>query len=242
VLLGNNIPPFSYADGLSDRLADFTNYYVPCLGTGQIIPQLFTNSTQGRLRGSCPLGVAPYTNIVIDVYLADEEAWTNGQQFQLAELMYYDPVTATPQYYGFAQGRTWLASFVANGPLDLNPAVGQFDLDISALNLTTSTLITAAASYSADPVGAHNARAHTGPFATPITLQPAPRLSATQSGNNLLLSWPASQGLFTIQSTPGLAPPVWSNLQPQPPIQQVGADYQAILPLTSSRGFFRLAR
>jgi len=210
--------------------------------TQQLIPLLSTNSNQSRLRGSCALGVAPYTNIIIDLYLADEESWTNGQKFQLSELAYTDPVTSQIEYYGFAQGRTYLASFVDNGPQDLDPAPGQFEFDISSLGLSTAALVTVAANYSVDRPGTHNGRTHTSVFAMPVTLQPAPRLAIAKSGTNVFLSWPANQGVFSVQSSATLAPPLWTNLTPQPPIVPVGTNYQATVVISNAPAFFRLAR
>lgn len=242
-LIGNNIPPFSYADGYGGALDDFTNYYAPYVDTNEpITPALFTNSTQGRIKGDCALGVAPYTNIFIDVYLADPEGWTNGQQFEFEELKYTDPFSGQPMYYGFVQGRTFLASFLDNGPLDLNQTPGQFEFDISSLGLPTNVLVTVTANYSADPPGTHNGRVQTSVFAMPITLQPAPTLNFSESGHNLVLSWPTNQGVFTIQFSATLAPLVWNNLTPQPPITISGENYQAILPPNVSRAFYRLAR
>jgi len=241
-LIGNNLAPFSFADGFGGRLNAFTNYCAPFMETNVIIPALSTNSTQARLRGSCAPGVAPYTNILIDVYLADEEGWTNGQQFQFAELSYTDPNTLETKHHGFPQGRDFLGSFADNGPQDLNPATGQFEFDISALNVSPDQLVTLAANYSADPPGTHNGRTHTSNFAFPIVLQAAPHISVRQTGANLILSWPTNAGIFSIQSTATLSPTAWASLTPPPPILQSGTNYEATLALTNTRAFFRLAR
>src|SRR5262249_3099792 len=67
-LIGNNIPVYSFANGLGTRLKAFTNYFAPYLQTNDpIIPALFASSTQSRLRGSCAIGNTPYTNIILDV-------------------------------------------------------------------------------------------------------------------------------------------------------------------------------
>src|SRR5262249_22987261 len=39
-LIGNNIPPYSYADGTGFRLGPLTNYFAPFMETNQIIPVL----------------------------------------------------------------------------------------------------------------------------------------------------------------------------------------------------------
>jgi hypothetical protein len=237
-LIGNNIPPFSYADGHNDRLLTFTNYFAPFLWTtNEIIPSLSRTSTQARLRGSCALGKDPFTNVIIDVYLADEEGWTNGQAFQFSELAYTDNMGDT-LYYGFAQGRTYLGSFTDNGTQDLDPKPGQFNFDISSFNIPIGTLVTIAANYSADPPGTHNGRVHTSDFAMPITLLPTPRLSIAKLANNVIISWPTNSGLLTFQSATVIAPANWMDIDPQPTI--AGTNYQASLPISSSNVFFRL--
>jgi len=68
-LVNENLVPYGYADGSGSRLDSFTNYAAPFMSTNaDIIPILSTNSTFPRLTGTCAVGVAPYTNIIIDVY------------------------------------------------------------------------------------------------------------------------------------------------------------------------------
>jgi hypothetical protein len=237
-LMGANIPPFSFADGTGGRLAGFTNYYTNFLWTtNAIIPGLSPASTQGRLRGYCPLGKGSYTNVIIDLYLADQEGWTNGQLFQFSELAYTNSAGAT-QYYGFAQGRVYLGSFLDNGPQDLDPMPGHFDFDISSMNIPISELVTVTANYSADPPGTHNGRTHTSDFAMPIHLLPAPRINITTMENNVLISWPTNSGSLTIQSATSLAPANWMDRSDQP--SPVGTNYQVSLPVSSGSVFFRL--
>lgn len=241
-LIGNNIPPFSFADGFGDRLAVFTNYSAPFMWTtNEIIPALSPTSTQARLRGSCALGKDPYTNVIFDVYLADEDGWTNGQKFQLFELAYTNGAGDT-LFYGFAQGKTYLGSFVDNGSQDLDPSPGQFDFDISSLNIPVTELVTIAANYSADPPGTHNGRTQTSDFAMPITLLPAPRLQISRLADSILISWPTNSGFMTFQFTPGLLPPAWMDFMEQPPINLVGTNYQASLPIFSTNVFLRLKK
>jgi len=239
-LIGNNMPPFSFATGFGNRLRGFTNYFAPYLFTnGPIIPALVAPSTQARLRGSCAPGQAPYTNIIMDVYLADEEGWTNGQVFQFSELAYLNEMGNT-FYYGFAQGRTYLGSYIDNGLQDLDPTPGQFDFDIRSLNISVSDLLTVTANYSADPPGTHNGRTHTSNFAMPIKLLPAPQLKIARLAGNVILSWPTNSGMLSFQSTPSLAPPNWSDLAQQPAVNLLGTNYQASLPISSTNVFFRL--
>jgi hypothetical protein len=238
ILIGNNSPPFTFANRNFNRLNPFTNYFAPYLWTtNPIIPALSRTSTQTHLRGSCALGKDPYTNIIIDVYVADEEGWINGQLFQLPELAYTNS-TGDTQYYGFAQGRAYLGSYVDNGPQDLDPTPGHFDFDVSSINIPVSELVTVTANYSADPPGTHNGRTHTSDFAMPIHLLPAPRMNITTMENNVLISWPTNSGSLTIQSAISLAPANWMDRSDQP--SPVGTNYQVSLPISSGNVFFRL--
>src|SRR5262249_39725307 len=161
----------------------------------------------------------------------------NGQSLQLLELAYTNPMGDT-QYYGFAQGRTYLGSFVDNGPEDLDPVPGEFEFDISSLSISVSDLVTISANYSADPIGAHNGRTHTSDFAMPIHLLPAPRMNVARVGNDVVISWPTNSGFLTIQSATTLAPADWISLAQQPDV--VGTNYQVSLPISPVNVFFRL--
>jgi hypothetical protein len=241
-LIGNNIPPFSFADGTGGNLQDFTNSCAPFMATNDVIPVLATNCTQAHLLGTCALPVPPYTNVTIDVYLADPEGWTNGQKFQWSELSYTDPVTSQTAYDGFAQGKTYLGSFVKGGPLDANPSAGNFDLDVSGLNLSPGAFVTITANYSGDLPGTHNARTQTSNFSRPVTLQAAPLLGIAISGTNVVLSWPAAAGVFNIQESSTIAPSAWNDLHPQPSLMQNASRYQASVPMKSTLHFYRLKR
>jgi len=239
-MIGANIPPFSFADGTGVRLPGFTNYYANFLWTtNAIIPGLSPTSTQARLRGACAPGKGSYTNLIIDVYLADNEGWTNGQLFQFSELAYTNSI-GTTQYYGFAQGRVYLGSFLDNGPQDLDPTPGRFDFDISSLSIPVSELVTVTANYSADPPGMHNGRTHTSNFAMPIKLLPAPRIRIANASGNINVWWPTNSGVLTFQITSTLNPPNWMDLGELPSLDPSGTNYQVSLPISPSDVFFRL--
>ena len=240
-LIGNNTAPYTWANGQSGLFSGMINYYIQFIDINNVIPVLSTNSNQGRLKGSCALGTAPYTNIVIDLYTQDNEGWTNGQKFQFIELANPDP-SSGPQFFGFAQGRAYLGSFVDDGPQDLDPMPGQFEFDIHALGLDTNTLFTVTANYCADAPGTHNGRTLTSVFSMPVTLLPAPTLTIETSESGPKLIWPTNSGLFSIQSTPDLAPPRWTDLNPQPQISVSGSNYAASITATNTSRFYRLVR
>jgi hypothetical protein len=195
VLVNNGLVPFDYADFQFGRVAAFTNYSAPYMDTtGPIIPALSVASSGGLLVGSCAPGTGSYTNIIIDVYLADPEGIANGRAFQMIELM-PDGVTN-----GFPQGKTYLGSFVDNGPADGDPAVGAFSLNIASLNVPSGALVTVAANYSADPPGTSLGRTHTSNFANPVTLLSSLRISSvSRSGNTLTISWSGGSPPYSLQ-------------------------------------------
>ena len=185
-----------------------TNYYAIFTMPELVVPQISTNSTQSRISGRVDLGLDPYTNIMIDVYIADMEGWTNGQAFFLGELTWYDEEFA-PQYHGFAQGRTFLGTFVENGPEDLNPEPGSFEFNVGGWGLAAGTPITATANYSALPPRTRNAPVQRA-CRFPVNLMPGlePQVTIGRGGeNSVTLSWPAAAGSFTIQSASAFAVP-----------------------------------
>lgn len=237
-LMNASIAPFSYPNGQLTNLEKLTNYYAPFLSVSNVIPQLSTNLSQGRLRGVADVGLDPYTNLVVDVYVADSESWTNGRKFELSELWYTGPSGET-LFDGFAVGRTYLRSFADNGPQDLNPAPGAFEFDIGLLNAPAGAMVTVTANYLADSPGTRNARTHTSLFAKPVALPVLPKLALKTSGSALLLSWPAAAGTMRLQSTTSLTQPAWTDLTPQPQATQVGDDFQVTIPAGSGTLYLR---
>jgi len=71
----------------------------------------------------------------------------------------------------------------------------------------------------------------------------AAKLTArSTTGGNVIISWPASSGDGTLQSTPTLKPTSWANVTPQPVTQLVNGDtYQKTVPI-SGTSFFRLVQ
>jgi hypothetical protein len=235
-MVGNNNAPFSYT--MANQQGRFTNIYTAFIQTNNLIPSISTNSTQNRLRGYCAVGKTSFTNIVIDVYLADPEGWTNGQLFHYPELAYMDPVTQSTAYRGFAQGQTYLGSFVENGAYDADPTVGTFDFDISALHVPAGALVTLTANYSPDAPGTRNARTLTTVFAYAHILQPGVRI--TRSGGNVRLAWPADAGVYGIERSATLQNGSWSPVIPAPALSEEGTDYVAYPALSNGPSYFRL--
>jgi len=234
-LINNGPVPFTYADGSGNKQVPFTQYEGPYMDTSSnLIPVLdLTNSIYPHLKGFFPVGLDPYTNIFIDVYQLDPEGWNNGKLFQYSELGFPGETN------GFPQGSKYLASFTVTNS-------GVFDLNLTGIDVGSGTL-TVTANYSADPAGTHRGRVQTSNFSNPVTFSgvapiPAP-LRIALSGGNLTLAWPTNAGnSVSVQSTSKLNPAAWSNLSPQPPIVQVGAEYQATVPISGTGSFYRLAQ
>src|SRR5207247_1078639 len=170
-MIGNNLAPYSYADGAFGRTTTFTNIEAKFMDvSGSIIPTLTgSTSATNHLTGTCALGISNttdasfYTNIILDVYIADPEGLINGARFDLPEI---GGVSGS----GFPQGKTYLASYVVDGVADLDASAGSFDFDIGSLHLPTGTKLTVIANYSADPPGTHNGRTHSSNFSKPLNL------------------------------------------------------------------------
>jgi len=153
VTVNNELVPYSYAKSDGTCLICFTNYEALYMDTNSdVIPNLNTNSAYPRLKGTFAPGIAPYTNIFIDVYQLDQEGWTNGMA-----LSYFDTFNN-----GFAQGSKYFASFTVSN-------TGAFDIDLTGKTTTLGPL-TVTVNYSADPPGTHNGRVHTSNFSSPVTL------------------------------------------------------------------------
>lgn len=213
VMVNNLLAPFMYAGNDS---AEFVFYESPFMDTtnfskfSDLIPALSPSTTARDIIGTCPAPnvSGPFTNLFIDLYVLDPEGWTNGIAFALPDLTSVGVVTN-----GFPAGRRFLGTFVDNGPLDRDPAVGRFNLDTSELNLAEGTQVTIAANYSMDPAGTHNGRTHTSNFSNPVTLLPAFKVTSTvRDGENVTLTWSGGTAPFSLRRKTSLGGP-WITVQ-----------------------------
>jgi hypothetical protein len=139
--------------------------------------------------------------------MLDPEGWANGKLFREMELT--DDATYTN---GFPQGKAYLGTFVDNGPLDRDPAVGSFAFNTTALGLTPGTEITVAANYSADLIGTRNGRTHTSNFSTPVTLRaPVKIATVAASGATLTIAWTGGAAPYTLQRQTRIGG-AWTNV------------------------------
>jgi hypothetical protein len=96
-----------------------------------------------------------------------------------------------------------------------------------------------------DPAAGGNTFAETTVYAVishpaPVSSTP-PTIQATKSGNNLVISWDAALGSFTLQSS-AVVTGGWSNVAPQPPIVPVAGQNTLTVAIGSGNTFFRLAK
>jgi hypothetical protein len=230
--LVNNFPfpvsPTKPYDGTAG--AFLTNLYTVALldVTQGVVPVLATNTTATRLVGQVPIADTNlWPTTAIDLYAVDPVGMTNGAAAQ---------IPALPN--GFVQGRTWLATFVDNSAKDRNANPGDFDFDLTGVDLKGATLITITANYSQGQPGDTNAVVLTSPFAVPANLvsQPAGDLKITGiawSGVNMVLTWTGGTPPYVVQQKTDLGAAQWRNVATNPASP-------ATLPSAGSAAFFRL--
>ena len=81
------------------------------------------------------------------------------------------------------------------------------------------------------------------PFANVFELEPAFRLSISQSGTNVSLSWPTYYTTAVIETSATLEPINFSDLSPQPAVKVVGDQNVAIIPADpAAPAYFRLRK
>ena len=166
VMVGNGLAPYTYAELSGGALLPgLANFFIPYLDTSDpsvIVPVLTAGGIYPNLSGTFAKGIAPFTNIIVDVYQLDPEGWTNGQAWALPDLM--NPLTST--YNGFPQGKKYIGSYpIAN--------TGSFSIALPAVADFGNGQVTVAVNYSADPVGTAMARTETSEFAMPVYVLPA---------------------------------------------------------------------
>jgi len=138
-LFVNNFPTF---DPDHSSAVNYSNWWASYVtDTSQTVPALSASSTISTLIGTCGYPTNGYTNLIVDVYVPDPEGQVNGAMFD-------QPSFGGASGWGFVQGKTWLGSFLDNGPYDSDPAIGSFALNISRLGLAHGTKITVAVTYS----------------------------------------------------------------------------------------------
>lgn len=226
--LVNNLP-FPVAPTKQDGGVDgawITNYYTKALvdATQGVHPMIAAESTALRLQGTVPVAdAANYPVTSVDVYVADPVGIATGQAALIPEL---------PN--GFVQGRTFLGSFVDDGPEDADKTPGKFDFDIARLGLTEA-LITITANYATGPATDKSTVAITSPFSDPVTVSGGTvgELKFTtiaKTAQGVQLEWTGGGTLQAADSVTG----AWQD------VTGVGSPYTT--PASGAMKYFRLQR
>ena len=234
VLVGNF--PFPISPLKSDGGVDggfLTNYLAKALADANngVNPVLLTNSSTSRLVGTVPVPGTDFPTVMVDLYTIDQEGFTNGMAANIPELP-----------FGFVQGKSYLGSYTVTS------TDGTFDFAIGNLGLAEGTQVTVTANYSASPAGTPDAPVLTSAFSAPVALSnigqgdTGPTLTASHSGNNLVLAWPATATGYMVQSSDNVAPGNWTDLDPQPPVVPAADQNTATLTISSGVKFYRLRK
>jgi hypothetical protein len=216
------------ADGGEDG-AFLTNYMAKALAdvSNGVTPVLATNSSTSRLTGTVPAPNADYPKVMVDLYTVDPEGLTNGMAANIPEL---------PN--GFVQGKAYLNSY------SVTSTNGTFSFDITSLGLAAGDQVTITADYTTAPTGTNAAVTLTSAFSEPVSLSQgalsSPTLTASRSGNNLVISFPASASGYVLQSSDTIAPANWIDVTPQPTTVPSGNQKTMTVPIGSGNRFYRL--
>jgi hypothetical protein len=124
-------PPIG--DGQGDTGQAVYERFIDDGGNTLLLIPVIASANATTLSGTCGLPLQntnqfgiPYTNLFIDLYLAD-------------------PEPANPP-----QGMTWLARYTENSTADSNPAVGAFSVSTAGLGLHSGSKITLTVTYTTD--------------------------------------------------------------------------------------------
>jgi hypothetical protein len=214
-LQGNAFGTIPFDDGNPvSYSAYYQNYIADAATRTDFAPTLQTNGTK-IITGTFPLATPDYPVQGIDFYAVDPDAFAAGSIHPM-------------QYIG---------SVTDNGPGDADPAVGQFSVQVSALNLNFIAKVTAAVTYS-QSTKTDATNAVTSPFAAPVDVTPAVqaeiRLSVpSQTDTTMTISWTGGPGRFLLQKKTDLGSATWQDYE--------STTAQTLtITKTGQLGFFRL--
>jgi hypothetical protein len=220
----NNLPWYFVSYASSNVVIQPSSFTEP-FGTAEegatnFIAVVNPSSSTRRLKGAFQLAINavtntqglvinnPFTNVIIDVYVANEEGLTNGAKFQ----------TLTNILPVWAQGESVLAyNLQADKPGDFDPTTGAFNFNIAPYKIPAGTKVTVTASYArAGAVGTYMAEMHTSRFSLPVPLlasTPITITSITNNGNGTAtITWAGGDAPWIVEQCPALAaaPGSWS--------------------------------
>jgi len=135
-----------------------------------------------------------------------------------AEISIYQADPAT------SQGKKWLATYVDNGPQDLDPATNSFRFSICSLAISST-----GAKLVVNETVKDDLSAGSSPFSSAFSLPDVSNaLSISNAAGSVTLSW---QMNGVLQATPNLVSAVWTNVPGCSP---------ATLSASTGRLFFRV--
>lgn len=206
--LVNNYTPV--VDPLQSGGEFITQYYSRVLADAAngVLPVVDPATTVAVLKGTVPLNNAEYPVVVLDLYIVDEEGILTGKT--LDETLYPN---------GWIQGKTYLGTYMVDGPADLNPAAGAYEFNISGLGIAVGTPLTVAASYSQSPAGTHDAVAITSNFSLPVPAQQASgggqatitSVTVNAAQTELTITWTGGTPPYQLQRRSSLSSGAWAN-------------------------------
>ena len=215
--------PFAHGD----HARGYQAYYATTLvdPSSGVEPRLL-EVTGGRLRGTLPepkTGTFPYS--FVDVSVVDPGALLNG----------------------LVHPTSFLTTFVEGSTQDLDPAPNQFVFDLTAFAIPTGTILAIQVTYSETPGRTEAGRALSGVLSEPVAVETeiagktptSPILEMQRSGQKLVFSWSAGQGVFRLDSTPSLRPARWAPVSASATFAG-GRNTVSIPAPNSGLGFYRL--
>ncbi len=223
---GNTLVNNASAVLMQDQNVTLATYYsgVFAESTNQFITTLATNASGTQLRVAVPPpNTDNYSTVIVDFYAVDPVGLTN----------------AIGQTNAFVRGQP-LGSVIDNSPQDLDPTTNNVAFDISNLNLTNKTTVTALATCSQDPGLATQAgRAVTAIFSNPVTVTvssaPLRITSFSYANGNVTFTLSGGTPPFQVQARTNLTTDSWADF---------GLPFNngsAVFPASSvSQSFFRV--
>lgn len=191
-LVNNTTPPIdpSYAmNYFSQVMADTTGDLKPVLNSGSAISVI-----SGTVKEPKP----EFPRVELDVYIVDPEGLALGVAVN-------DPT----QPDGFIQGKTYLGTFIVDGPQDMDPAPNAYRFDVSPWGLTAGTKLTVTANYAP----AAGELALTSLFSVPVAIVSAPQITTiSPEGNSLTINWSGGTGPYQLQHRDDFPGTGWTDM------------------------------
>ncbi|HAB15626.1 MAG TPA: hypothetical protein PLX89_18250 [Verrucomicrobiota bacterium] len=222
-MTGNGFTGFPFADDSIGRT--YEEYYTGVvIDPTQAVPEV-TSYANKILKGKiAPPNPALYPYADVDIYLADP----------------------TQAALGVIMPGTFLGTRSEGEPgVDLNPVTGEFEFDLSALNIPGGQQICVAALYrkenvitaESDPAPANPGFAITGPVSNAVSTGASTAvgpITVGKEGTSLRLTWTGGIAPFQVQRRLALSSGAWAN--EGAPVN----DRTALVPVTESTGYFRV--